>query len=104
MSVERVQWFRARAEVQRVNEEINKLHAEFKRTILGFKNMSKAWQNVSAKTGLSGGARAYALKKTDMFSTLSEQCTVVFASTRKDHDEKWDYAGVSRTKTRVARY
>ncbi|KAH9924500.1 uncharacterized protein B0H18DRAFT_877822 [Fomitopsis serialis] len=93
--VDRVQWFRARAEVKRVNEEINKLHAEFKRTILGFKNMSRAWEQVSAKAGLSDGARAYALRKVNMFNKLSVQCADVFGTTRKDAAEKWDYSIVS---------
>ncbi|KAH9928328.1 uncharacterized protein B0H18DRAFT_857014, partial [Fomitopsis serialis] len=82
--VDRVQWFRARAEMERANEEVNKLHAEFKRTILGFKNMSNAWESVSTKATLSEGARVYARKKADMFSKLSLQCASTFASTRKD--------------------
>ncbi|KAH9936581.1 uncharacterized protein B0H18DRAFT_859881, partial [Fomitopsis serialis] len=92
--VDRVQWFRARAEVKRVTEEINKLHAEFKRTILGFKNMSKAWEDMSARAALSEGARAYALKKADMFNKLSVQCANAFATTRRDPAEKWDYSNV----------
>ncbi|KAH9932518.1 uncharacterized protein B0H18DRAFT_860635, partial [Fomitopsis serialis] len=86
-SVDRVQWFRARAEKDRANEEVNKLHAEFKRTILGFKNMSNAWQAVSTKPELSEGARVYARKKADMFSKLSLQCANQFASTRRDHED-----------------
>ncbi|KAH9907106.1 uncharacterized protein B0H18DRAFT_849414, partial [Fomitopsis serialis] len=84
LEVDRVQWFRARAEKDRANEEVNKLHAEFKRTILGFKSMSNAWEAVSTKTDLSEGARVYARKKADMFSKLSLQCANHFASTRKD--------------------
>ncbi|TFY63889.1 hypothetical protein EVJ58_g2973, partial [Rhodofomes roseus] len=91
LEVDRVQWFRAKAEMTRANEEVNKLHAEFKRTILGFKNMSKAWEAVSAKD-LSRGAQVYARKKADMFSKMSLQCANAFASTRRDYQEKWDYA------------
>lgn len=95
--MDRVQWFRARADLARVNEEINKLHAEFKRLVLGFSNMSRAWQACAMNPLLSVGARAYALKKGDMFATLSKQSASVFATTRRDHTEKWDYSTVSRT-------
>ncbi|KAH9830166.1 uncharacterized protein C8Q71DRAFT_717239 [Rhodofomes roseus] len=96
-AVDRVQWFRAKAEMTRANEEVNKLHAEFKRTILGFKNMSKAWEAVSTKKDLSRGAQVYAWKKADMFSKMSLQCANAFASTRRDHEEKWDYAKVNQS-------
>ncbi|EPS99917.1 hypothetical protein FOMPIDRAFT_15395, partial [Fomitopsis schrenkii] len=79
LEVDRVQWFRARADLARVNEEINKLHAEFKRLVLGFSNMSRAWQACAMNPLLSVGARAYALKKGDMFATLSKQSASVFA-------------------------
>ncbi|TFY52044.1 hypothetical protein EVJ58_g10233 [Rhodofomes roseus] len=94
LEVDRVQWFRAKAEMTRANEEVNKLHAEFKRTILGFKNMSNAWEAVSTQQMLSRGAQAYARKKADIFSKMSLQCANAFASTRRDHEEKWDYAKV----------
>ncbi|KAH9836458.1 uncharacterized protein C8Q71DRAFT_707931, partial [Rhodofomes roseus] len=95
-AVDRVQWFRAKAEMTRANEEVNKLHAEFKRTILGFKNMSNAWEAVSTQQMLSRGAQAYARKKADIFSKMSLQCANAFASTRRDHEEKWDYAKVNQ--------
>ena len=95
ITVDRVQWFRARADLACVNEEINKLHAEFKRLILGFSNMSRAWQGTAANPLLSRGSQAYALKKAGMFNTLSQQCASVFAAVRKDHTEKWDYSKVS---------
>ncbi|KAH9913617.1 uncharacterized protein B0H18DRAFT_850835, partial [Fomitopsis serialis] len=90
-----VQWFRARADLARINEEINKLHAEFKRTILGFKNLSLAWESAALKTQLSDGSRAYARKKADMFQKLSDQCSETFAKARRDPEEKWDYSDVS---------
>ncbi|KAH9929425.1 uncharacterized protein B0H18DRAFT_832381, partial [Fomitopsis serialis] len=94
LEVERVQWFRARAEKARVNEEINKLHAEFKRTTLGFRNMSAAWEAVSLKDGMSPGARAYAKRKTAMFKQMSTNSAAAFAATRRDPGEKWDYSFV----------
>ena len=93
--VDRIQWFRARADMWRVQEEVNKLHAEFKRAILGFKNMALSWEVVAGKTVLSEGARAYARRKANMFEKLSTQCADVFAKTRKDLEEKWDYSKVS---------
>ncbi|KAH9913610.1 uncharacterized protein B0H18DRAFT_1126101 [Fomitopsis serialis] len=72
------------ADLARINEEINKLHAEFKRTILGFKNLSLAWESAALKTQLSDGSRAYARKKADMFQKLSDQCSETFAKARRD--------------------
>ena len=100
-TVDRVQWFRARADLARVNEEINKLHAEFKRLILGFSNMSRAWQVTAANPLLSRGSQAYALKKASMFNALSQQCASVFAAARRDHTEQWDYSKVSLHETRI---
>ncbi|EPS92648.1 hypothetical protein FOMPIDRAFT_1137502, partial [Fomitopsis schrenkii] len=71
--LDRVQWFRARAEVARINEEVNKLHAEFKRTHQGFKSMASAWEALLTCTDLSDGARAYACKKVAMYNTLGEK-------------------------------
>ncbi|EPS93581.1 hypothetical protein FOMPIDRAFT_8127, partial [Fomitopsis schrenkii] len=77
--VDRVQWFRARADMSRVKEEINKLHAEFKRTRLGFDNMAQAWDVRTGAAELSEGAKAYAKKKASMFRTLASNCAAAFA-------------------------
>ncbi|EPS93355.1 hypothetical protein FOMPIDRAFT_1090982, partial [Fomitopsis schrenkii] len=82
--VDRVQWFRARAEVDRINEEVNKLHAEFKRTHQGFKSMASAWEALLTRADLSHGARAYVCKKVVMYNALGDKCTDVFAKMRKD--------------------
>ena len=78
----------------RVKEEINKLHAEFKRTHLGFGNMAAAWDRCTAAAELSDGAKAYAKKKAAMFRTLASQCAAAFAKVRKDPEDKWDYSSV----------
>lgn len=92
--VDRVQWFRARADMSRVKEEINKLHAEFKRTRLGFDNMAQAWDVRTGAAELSEGAKAYAKKKASMFRTLASNCAAAFAKVRRDPEEKWDYSRV----------
>ena len=94
-AVDRVQWFRARADLTRVQEEINKLHAEFKRACLGFEALAAAWEGRTEGPGLSHGARAYAKKKADMYRRLGGQCAAAFAKVRKDPEEKWDYCSVS---------
>ncbi|TFY54299.1 hypothetical protein EVJ58_g8946 [Rhodofomes roseus] len=99
MEVDRVQWFRARADLSRVNEEVNKLHAEFKRSILGYKNLSLSWESVAKHSALSEGARVYARKKAAMFNKLSEQCAQVFAKSRRDPEDKWDYTVTSAVST-----
>ncbi|EPS97783.1 hypothetical protein FOMPIDRAFT_1127848 [Fomitopsis schrenkii] len=95
LEVDRVQWFRARADMTRVKEEINKLHAEFKRACLGFESMAVSWDACTASSDLSDGAKAYAKKKADMYRKLGSQCAAAFAKARKDPGEKWDYSSVS---------
>ncbi|EPS99174.1 hypothetical protein FOMPIDRAFT_61328 [Fomitopsis schrenkii] len=91
LMVDRVQWFRARAKVARINEEVNKLHAEFKRTHQGFKSMASAWEALLTHTDLSDGARAYVCKKGAMYNALGDKCADLFVKTRKDDEDKWDY-------------
>lgn len=92
-SVERVQWFRASAEKTRVDEEVNKLHAEFRRTILAWNNMAAAWASTSLLRHVSKGATAYANKKAAMYKRMAEDCEKVYVSSRRDPDgSKLDYS------------
>ncbi|EPS92525.1 hypothetical protein FOMPIDRAFT_1056784 [Fomitopsis schrenkii] len=80
--------------MMRVKEEINKLHAEFKRACLGFESMAAAWDARTVGSDLSDGAKAYTKKKADMYRKLGSQCSAVFAKARKDPEEKWDYSSI----------
>ncbi|OCH85160.1 hypothetical protein OBBRIDRAFT_692560, partial [Obba rivulosa] len=72
---ERVEWFRARAEKERYDEEVNILHAEFRRTIKSFMKMSEVWEAAARKSDRSPGAKAYAKQKSFMFKRMQDVAT-----------------------------
>ncbi|KAL6298965.1 hypothetical protein BKA93DRAFT_830299 [Sparassis latifolia] len=101
--VEQVEWFCARADKHRHDEEVNKLHKEFRRTIHAWRRMDGAWRNVGEKEGMERGARAYAMKKARMYGRKAAECEVTFSKARKDVDgEKLDYSQLKGVTTAVS--
>ncbi|KAJ3982182.1 hypothetical protein F5890DRAFT_1476343 [Lentinula detonsa] len=66
----RVQWFRAEADFERWQEQIEIKHAEFQRVIASFTYYRDAWMRLSSQYSLTPGHRAYAREHSDMFESL----------------------------------
>ncbi|KAG5633493.1 hypothetical protein H0H81_007300, partial [Sphagnurus paluster] len=64
---DRVQWFRAEAEMQRWQEEWEIKQAEFMRCIRTFQKMSIVWSQMATANASSPGHVAYARKKSAMY-------------------------------------
>ena len=89
----RIEWFRARAEKDRHNENVNQLHADFRHTITAYSKMSVLWTAASNRPELSRGARAYAHQKAAMFKEMESTSAAMYKKTRRDpKGEKLDYS------------
>jgi hypothetical protein len=71
-----VQWFRAEAEYQRWQEQLEIKHAEFMRCVRSFGQMGKAWRSIANAQGLVGkpGHASFAKKQSALFSRLEMDC------------------------------
>ncbi|KAF8965358.1 hypothetical protein BDZ97DRAFT_1904028 [Flammula alnicola] len=68
---DRVQWFRAEAEMQRWQEELETLQADFMRCIRTFQKMSEVWKDLAKSNSGEPGKTAYARKKSSMFTEMA---------------------------------
>jgi hypothetical protein len=68
---DRVQWFRARADLERWIEEVEMSEEEFHRLVQGCDTMSQTWMSLAAMSAKKGYA-AYARQKSDMFNQMAE--------------------------------
>ncbi|KAK1217927.1 hypothetical protein PQX77_019402 [Marasmius sp. AFHP31] len=101
--VQRVRWFRARADMWRWIEEKEILEEEFRRYIVACKRMADIWEKVSQATptdgslkqALIGGSKSgyvvYALQKSRMFRRYAQEATSHF--TEKDLGGGWPTSG-----------
>ncbi|KAK1215180.1 hypothetical protein PQX77_022217 [Marasmius sp. AFHP31] len=101
--VQRVRWFRARADMRRWIEEKEVLEEEFRRYIMACNRMADIWKEVSQvtptdgslKQALRGGSKSgyvvYALQKSRMFRRYAQEATNRF--TKKDLDGGWPASG-----------
>ena len=76
--VDRVKWFRDRADRNRFREEVDILEAEFERTTLSHRRMAEVWTQL-ADTPTHPGSAAYAHKKVAMYSQLQNNCKSAYA-------------------------
>ncbi|KAE9395066.1 hypothetical protein BT96DRAFT_826785 [Gymnopus androsaceus JB14] len=67
---DRVQWFRAEAELYRWMEQFELKHAEFERTIWFFRTMGRVWDAMAQKA-LTPGSTAYAKHHSAIFTDLA---------------------------------
>ncbi|KDR78511.1 hypothetical protein GALMADRAFT_209005 [Galerina marginata CBS 339.88] len=89
---DRVQWFRARADMERWQEEVEILAQEFRRTIRGFDKMAHVWSSLAISPapvecshnlvdhGVEHGKMAYGKKKAAMFRRMANDARVAFES------------------------
>ncbi|KAL0061228.1 hypothetical protein AAF712_011987 [Marasmius tenuissimus] len=81
--IERVPWFRARADVHRWLEEVELLEEEFRRMIKGCEKMSEVWKLTAVESrGKGEGYGAYAYHKSDMFARMAWNGREVFESVK----------------------
>lgn len=70
-AVDRVQWFRARADMERWQEEVEILEEELWRMVRGCQRMDVVWTKMAEKCE-KAGYKAYALQKAFMFKRMSD--------------------------------
>ncbi|THH17939.1 hypothetical protein EUX98_g9037 [Antrodiella citrinella] len=94
LEVSRVDWFRARAEKDRHDENVNKLHADFRHTIKAYRSMARLWTVAGERTDTSRGAQAFAHQKAAMFLRMAQECEEEYVESRRDKldGEKLDYS------------
>ena len=79
--VDRVRWFRARADMKRWKEEVTILREEFKRTYRTFMFLSNTW----SKSGMGfpesrPGYRIYAQERASVYLEMAKRCRSEFKS------------------------
>ena len=80
--MDRVKWFRDRADRDRFHEEVQILEAEFDRTIISYQCMAEVWCQLVGEASRPGSA-AYAHKKAEMYHGLANQCAQASVACRK---------------------
>jgi hypothetical protein len=78
--VDRVKWFRNRANRDRAVEQKEVVDCEFSRTITSFEKNSTAWKTVETKDKPRSGKAAYAHLKSAMYTKLAVNCTTLHLS------------------------
>ena len=76
-SGDRVQWFRAEAEMERWREEWEIKQADFLRCIRSFSKMASVWEEM-ADNSIEAGKRAYARHKSAIFKEMEKHARSVF--------------------------
>ncbi|KAF9013711.1 hypothetical protein BDZ89DRAFT_1222295 [Hymenopellis radicata] len=92
---EQVQWFRAKADMDRWMEEVETLEEEFRRYIRGCQSMSSYWTDMSANQwgpytfsrcignfDATSGYRVYAAQKADMYQEIADHAEKRFSATK----------------------
>ena len=83
--VDRVRWFRARADMERWQEEVIILREEFRRTYRTFMFFSNAWRKSGLQFAESKvGYHAYALGRASIYLASAVQCKEHFESIEKE--------------------
>ncbi|KAJ7732066.1 hypothetical protein DFH07DRAFT_755417 [Mycena maculata] len=86
-----VQWHRARADMERWQEEVEILAQEFRRAIQGFNKMGTVWTALAHDHEEEPGKKAYALKVASMYQEMGKDAQEKFAKV----GGTWPRAGVS---------
>jgi hypothetical protein len=85
---DRIQWFRAEAEMQRWQEQVESKLAELLRTSHSFQKMQEIWENLAQDQ--EPGYAAYAKQKAAMYGQMAGYC-----------DEGLDHAGYGELRTLI---
>ena len=76
--VDRVQWFRDRAQMQRWEEEVEILEEEFRRTIRSFDRMAEVWTQLANTPNTAMGYAPYAFRHAQGYHDMAEDCRTKF--------------------------
>lgn len=89
----RVEWFRARADKHRHDENVNRVHSDFECTIIGYEAFSILWGaagEITHSTSPDGsslewsrGKRAFAKQQSAMWMEMCQRCKINFQDARK---------------------
>ncbi|KAJ7453629.1 hypothetical protein B0H11DRAFT_1740870 [Mycena galericulata] len=85
--LDRVKWFRDRADRDRAVEQKELVEIEFGRTITSFVKNAAAWKKIQLGSSAASGHAAYARLKDLMYTQLALDCVAVHASVER-HLEK----------------
>jgi predicted house-cleaning NTP pyrophosphatase (Maf/HAM1 superfamily) len=89
--VDRVKWFRERANRDRYREEVEILEADFERTIFSHSRMAEVWTGMAEHFLNELGAAAYARKKAVMYRNLSDEASQKYTDAKADADKAGRY-------------
>ncbi|KAJ3553741.1 hypothetical protein NP233_g12577 [Leucocoprinus birnbaumii] len=78
IEIERARWFRERALLERLHEELEILNEEFRRTHVSFSKMEEVWTKLAAGEHPNAGYAAYAHRHAAMYKRLASQCLVTW--------------------------
>jgi hypothetical protein len=87
VTVDRVKWFRERANRDRHREEVEILEADFERTALSHSRMAEVWDQLAESCIEKLGASAYAKKKVGMYTGLAIECSKKSADAKRIADK-----------------
>lgn len=73
--VDRVKWFRDRANLQRAKEQAELVDVEFDRTITAFEKSASAWKILHSECMPGSGEASYAHNKYLMYIMLAQHCS-----------------------------
>ncbi|KAJ3576610.1 hypothetical protein NP233_g319 [Leucocoprinus birnbaumii] len=77
IELDRVRWFRERAAVERLKEELEILEEEFRRVHISFSRMNEVWKTL-AKNSKSAGFASYALRQAHMHSSFAREAWIAW--------------------------
>jgi hypothetical protein len=86
ITADRVQWFRAFADMERWQEEVEILTQESRRTVMGFQKMRDVWYSLSSPSlvgdtsAVGRGKTAYAKRQGAMYAALEAQARKSFSA------------------------
>lgn len=85
--MDRVKWFRERANRDRYREEVEILEADFERTIFSHFRMAEVWTAMAENCIKEPGAAAYARKKAVMYQNLSNEASKMYTDAKAAADK-----------------
>ena len=94
--MDRVKWFRERANRDRVQEETEILEADFERTVISHSRMANVWTQMADQCTQQPGAAAYARKKAVMYRNLSNEASTLYADAKEEADKADSIASRNR--------
>lgn len=79
-----MRWFRERAGVDQLKEELEILEEEFRRTYKVFLWMGETWDQLAMLPGSAGGV-CYARRQAEMFCQLADDCLSTWEEREKQY-------------------